>query len=148
MRELASIFDEATTFFGIWARQGSQLNARASEANALQTARHAPSLEAARVGEERFTSKLHIAEELVVEGEFLLGAAPWLARSSNSRRTSMPCRSPRRVRASRAGMSAMGSALRLARTRKRCERSRSGSRRKPPKLRERARRPWRLAAPR
>ena len=42
-RELVSIFEEATAFFGIWARQGSRLNAD----------RHRTSAEAAEVGAER-----------------------------------------------------------------------------------------------
>ena len=42
-RELVSIFEEATAFFGIWARQGSRLNAD----------RHRASAEAAEIGAER-----------------------------------------------------------------------------------------------
>ena len=63
-RELVSIFEEATAFFGIWARQGSRLNAD----------RHRTSAEAAEIGAERFASKLRVAETKLI-GPFLSGAA-------------------------------------------------------------------------
>lgn len=62
-REWIAIFDEATSFFGLWARQGSRVNAD----------RHAASREAAAVGAERFAAKLRVAEEKIV-GPFLAGA--------------------------------------------------------------------------
>ncbi|WEX75148.1 glutathione S-transferase family protein [Sinorhizobium numidicum] len=61
-REWIAIFDEAASFFGLWARQGSAVNAD----------RHRPSLEAALAGAERYASKLRIAEEKFV-GPFLAG---------------------------------------------------------------------------
>jgi glutathione S-transferase len=61
-RESVAIFDEATTFFGLWARQASRLNAD----------RHRQSIEAALVGAERFASKLRVAEVKFV-GPFLGG---------------------------------------------------------------------------
>lgn len=67
-RELASIFEEATAFFGIWARQGSRLNAD----------RHRASAEAAEIGAERFASKLRVAETKLI-GPFLSGAAMTIA---------------------------------------------------------------------
>lgn len=68
-RELVSIFDEATTFFGIWARHGSRLNFGA----------HKPSAEAAAVGAERFGMKLRLAEKLIDDGAFLAGATVSIA---------------------------------------------------------------------
>jgi glutathione S-transferase len=67
-RELVSVFDEATSFFGIWARQGSRLNVE----------RHKPSAEAAAVGAERFASKLRLAEEMI-GGPFLAGHTATIA---------------------------------------------------------------------
>ncbi len=67
-RELVAIFDEATAFFGLWARHGSQVNA----------GRHPLNLEAARVGAERFASKLRVAERKLV-GPFLGGKALTIA---------------------------------------------------------------------
>ncbi|RCS23450.1 glutathione S-transferase family protein [Phyllobacterium salinisoli] len=61
-RELVAVFDEATSFFGLWARQGSSVNA----------GRHTPSAEAARVGAERFASKLRVGEAKFV-GPFING---------------------------------------------------------------------------
>jgi glutathione S-transferase len=63
-REWIAIFDEAASFFGLWARQGSALNAN----------RHTHSLQAAKVGAERYASKLRVAEEKLV-GPFLAGDA-------------------------------------------------------------------------
>lgn len=59
-RAMVAVLDEATSFFGIWARQGSALN----------TDRHAASVEAATIGAERFASKLRVVEAMM-EGEFL-----------------------------------------------------------------------------
>ncbi len=67
-RELVAILDEATAFFGLWARQGSQANA----------GRHPMSLDAARIGADRFADKLRVAERLVV-GPLLLGSSPTVA---------------------------------------------------------------------
>lgn len=61
-REMVAIFDEATTFFGLWARHGSKLNAE----------RHGTSKDAARIGAESFASKLRVAESRI-EGPFLGG---------------------------------------------------------------------------
>lgn len=61
-RDWIAIFDEATSFFGIWARQGSPVNAD----------RHENSQSAARVGAERYFGKLRVAEEKFV-GPFLAG---------------------------------------------------------------------------
>ncbi|GAB1581177.1 glutathione S-transferase family protein [Phyllobacterium phragmitis] len=62
-RELMAIFDEATSFFGLWARHGSRLNAE----------RHTPSAEAASIGAERFASKLRVGEAKFV-GPFVAGS--------------------------------------------------------------------------
>lgn len=67
-RELVAIFEEATAFFGLWARHGSQLNA----------GRHPLNLEAARIGAERFASKLRVAERKII-GPFLGGEALTIA---------------------------------------------------------------------
>jgi glutathione S-transferase len=72
-RELVAVFDEATTFFGIWARQGSRLNAAAHGAQTLRSDRHTTNLAAAEVGAERFGSKLRIAEDMIGDGPFLGG---------------------------------------------------------------------------
>lgn len=61
-REMVAILDEATTFFGLWARHGSRLNAE----------RHGTSKDAARIGAESFASKLRVAESKI-EGPFLGG---------------------------------------------------------------------------
>lgn len=61
-REWIAIFDEAASFFGLWARQGSRVNAE----------RHVHSLEAAVAGAERYASKLRVAEAKLV-GPFLAG---------------------------------------------------------------------------
>lgn len=61
-RAMVAIFDEAAAFFGLWARQGSRLNAN----------RHTVSREAAAIGAARFGSKLRVAEALM-EGPFLTG---------------------------------------------------------------------------
>jgi glutathione S-transferase len=63
-REWIALFDEATAFFGLWARQGSAVNAD----------RHMQSLEAAAAGAARYLSKLRVAEEKLV-GPFLAGSA-------------------------------------------------------------------------
>jgi len=78
-RELVALFDEATTFFGIWARQGSRLNAAAHGARALRSDRHQTNLAAAGVGAERFGSKLRIAEEMIADAPFLTGERVTLA---------------------------------------------------------------------
>lgn len=62
-RELMAIFDEATSFFGLWARHGSRLNAE----------RHTPSAEAASIGAERFASKLRVGEAKFV-GPYVAGS--------------------------------------------------------------------------
>lgn len=62
-REFVSIFDEATSFFGLWARQGSLVNAN----------RHPSDARAASFGAERFASKLRVAEVALV-GPFLGGS--------------------------------------------------------------------------
>ncbi|WP_158259790.1 glutathione S-transferase family protein [Phyllobacterium phragmitis] len=62
-RELVAIFDEATSFFGLWARQGSRVNAE----------RHTPNAEAASIGAERFASKLRVGEAKFV-GPFINGS--------------------------------------------------------------------------
>ena len=67
-RELVAILDEATAFFGLWARQGSQVNA----------GRHPMSTDAARIGANRFADKLRVAERMVV-GPLLLGSSPTIA---------------------------------------------------------------------
>jgi glutathione S-transferase len=67
-REFVSIFDEATSFFGLWARQGSRVNAD----------RHPSDAKAASFGAERFASKLRVAEAKLV-GPFLGGAAITIA---------------------------------------------------------------------
>lgn len=67
-RELVAVLDEATSFFGIWARQGSRLN----------VGRHEQSVEAAAVGAERFVAKLRVAESMVA-GPFLRGDAVSIA---------------------------------------------------------------------
>ena len=68
-RELVSVFDEATPFFGIWARHGSRLNFGS----------HKPSREAAVIGAERYAMKLRLAESLIVGGRFLAGETVTLA---------------------------------------------------------------------
>lgn len=68
-RALTAVFDEATTYFGIWARQGSRLNAE----------RHMISVDAAAVGAERFTSRLRIAEAMASDGPFLTGTRVTIA---------------------------------------------------------------------
>ncbi len=67
-RAMVAIFDEATSFFGIWARHGSRLNA----------GRHTMSREAAAIGAERFGSKLRVAESLMA-GPFLTGETVTIA---------------------------------------------------------------------
>ncbi|KXF78462.1 hypothetical protein ATN84_01300 [Paramesorhizobium deserti] len=67
-RELVAIFDEATSFFGLWARQGSRVNAE----------RHTPSAEAALIGAERFASKLRVGEAKFV-GPFMNGSRHTIA---------------------------------------------------------------------
>ena len=67
-RELVAILDEATTFFGLWARHGSQVNA----------GRHPLNMETARIGAERFATKLRVAERKIV-GPFLCGDALTIA---------------------------------------------------------------------
>jgi glutathione S-transferase len=62
-REMIAIFDEATTFFGIWARHGSRLN----------FAQHKQSADAASIGAERFAMKLRLAEAMMPDGRFLAG---------------------------------------------------------------------------
>jgi glutathione S-transferase len=78
-RELVALFDEATTFFGIWARQGSRLNAAEDTAETLRTERHAASPAAAAVGAERFGSKLRTAEAFIAGSSFLTGDAVTIA---------------------------------------------------------------------
>jgi len=61
-RELVAVFDEATSFFGIWARQGSRSH--------IGRFKHSP--EAAAIGAEMFASKLRVADKMVV-GPFVAG---------------------------------------------------------------------------
>lgn len=61
-RAMVAVFDEAASFFGIWARQGSRLNA----------GRHSTSLEAAAIGAHRYGDKLRVAEAMMT-GPFLTG---------------------------------------------------------------------------
>ena len=61
-RERLAVLEEAKSFFGVWARQGSQLT----------IGRHPPSAEAAAVGAERFASKLRVVDNMV-SGAFLAG---------------------------------------------------------------------------
>ncbi|MGO4138453.1 glutathione S-transferase family protein [Rhizobium brockwellii] len=61
-RELVAIFDEATKFFGIWARHGSFVNAD----------RHVSDRQTALVGAERYAAKLRVAEAKFV-GPFVAG---------------------------------------------------------------------------
>jgi glutathione S-transferase len=68
-RELVAVLDEATTFFGIWARHGSRLNVD----------RHRPSAEAAAVGAEGFSSRLLLAEGMSVGGPFIAGDSVTIA---------------------------------------------------------------------
>lgn len=67
-REMIAVFDEATSFFGLWARHSSHLNGE----------RHLRSLEAARIGAERYSSKLRVAEAMTV-GPFLCGGTITIA---------------------------------------------------------------------
>lgn len=67
-REFTSIFDEATAFFGLWARQGSSVNAD----------RHRQDATAAAFGAERYASKLRVAEAKQ-DGPFLCGSTPTMA---------------------------------------------------------------------
>jgi glutathione S-transferase len=67
-REFVAIFDEATSFFGLWARQGSRVN----------TDRHPPDAKAAAIGAERFASKIRVVEAKLV-GPFLGGPALTMA---------------------------------------------------------------------
>ncbi len=67
-RQMVAVLDEATTFFGIWARHGSRLNAE----------RHVGSFEVASVGAERFDAKLRVAEALFV-GPYACGDRVTLA---------------------------------------------------------------------
>ena len=67
-REFVSIFDEATSFFGLWARQGSLVNAD----------RHRQDAAAAAFGAERYVNKLRVAEAKQ-QGSFLYGSAPTIA---------------------------------------------------------------------
>src|SRR5579863_7801295 len=67
-RELVSIFDEATSFFGLWARQGGPINAD----------RHRQNTAAAVFGAERYVNKLRVAEAKQ-SGSFLFGATPTIA---------------------------------------------------------------------
>lgn len=67
-REFVSIFDEATSFFGLWARQGCRVNAD----------RHPRDAKAASLGGERFESKFRVAEAKLI-GLFLGGAEVTIA---------------------------------------------------------------------
>jgi glutathione S-transferase len=67
-REFVSIFDEATSFFGLWARQGSPVNAD----------RHRQDAAAAAFGAERYVNKLRVAEAKQ-QGSFLYGSTPTVA---------------------------------------------------------------------
>jgi len=67
-REFVSIFDEATAFFGLWARQGSPVNVD----------RHRQDASAAAFGAERYASKLRVADAKQ-DGPFLCGSTPTIA---------------------------------------------------------------------
>lgn len=67
-RELVSIFDEATAFFGLWAREGSAVNAD----------RHHQEMGAATIGAERYADKLRVGEAKLVS-PFLNGGSPTIA---------------------------------------------------------------------
>jgi glutathione S-transferase len=67
-REVVSLFDEATGFFGIWARQGSSVNVD----------RHRQDATAVAVGAERYASKLRVAEAKQ-DGPFLCGSTATMA---------------------------------------------------------------------
>lgn len=67
-RAMIAVLDEAASFFGVWARQGSRLNA----------GRHPVSQDAAAIGAERFGAKLKVAEAMTVE-PFLTGETVTIA---------------------------------------------------------------------
>lgn len=62
-REVTTVFDEALTFFGIWARHGSRRN-RGSDQESQAIA---------RIGAERYFEKLRLAERMVAGAEFIAG---------------------------------------------------------------------------
>lgn len=61
-RAMVGVVDEATSFFGLWARHGSAANA----------GRHTASIEAASIGAERYANKLRVVEAMMV-GPLLTG---------------------------------------------------------------------------
>ena len=62
-REIITVFDEALTFFGIWARHGSRLSRSAT----------AESQAAVTIGAERYFQKLRLAERMIGDAEFIAG---------------------------------------------------------------------------
>lgn len=67
-RAMVAVLDEATSFFGIWARQGSALNAD----------RHVANIDASTIGAERYTAKLRVVEAMMA-GLFLTGESVTVA---------------------------------------------------------------------
>lgn len=67
-RAMVGVLDEATSFFGLWARHGSAANA----------GRHAASIETAAIGAERYSSKLRVVEAMMA-GPFLAGTKVTIA---------------------------------------------------------------------
>lgn len=67
-REMIAIFDEATSFFGLWARQGSLVT----------VGRHELDSTAASFGAERYAAKLRVAE-IKLAGPFLCGDSVTMA---------------------------------------------------------------------
>lgn len=67
-RAMIGVLEEATSFFGLWARQGSAVNAD----------QHAASVDAATIGAERYASKLRVVEAMIA-GPFLTGSTVTVA---------------------------------------------------------------------
>jgi glutathione S-transferase len=68
-REMASVFDEAIAFFGLWSRHGSRLNRGIIR----------ESLEAAAIGAERYGQKIRLAERMLGNKPFMAGASATIA---------------------------------------------------------------------
>lgn len=62
-REAVAVFDEAVTFFGMWARHGSDVYK-----NSLRESR-----DAAEIGAERYGQKLRVAEQMIGDNAFVAG---------------------------------------------------------------------------
>lgn len=62
-RQLVHIFDEALTFFGLWARHGSQLG----------DSRVRTSMEVAEICAGRYFDQLRLVEEMMGDSEFIVG---------------------------------------------------------------------------